>query len=225
MAPDFPPAHLWLGRTYQELGQFDDAAAAFRGVDERIRDWPVSIAARGNVAGVSGHQAEAAEALGRVGAAIGPQVCDVLRHRTRPCRPRSERCRLRIAQQCFRGKIELAGLVAPRPALERTTLRSTIYAVGQPNAISAVAPCPPFQSRHISSSLPGLTRQSIVCGDFLRRWMDTRVKPACEEMCSAKRHFAELRAASRPGHLLLTPPCRSSSPPRPGARCRPRRIS
>jgi tetratricopeptide (TPR) repeat protein len=41
MAPGFPPAHLWLGRTYQELGQFDDAAAAFRGVDERIRDWPV----------------------------------------------------------------------------------------------------------------------------------------------------------------------------------------
>jgi TolB-like protein/Flp pilus assembly protein TadD len=63
MAPDFPPAHLWLGRTYQELGQFDNASAAFRGVDERIRDWPVSIAARGNVAGVSGHQAEAAEAL------------------------------------------------------------------------------------------------------------------------------------------------------------------
>jgi DNA-binding winged helix-turn-helix (wHTH) protein/TolB-like protein len=63
MDPGFPPAHLWLGRTYQELGQFDDAAAAFRGVDERIRDWPVSIAARGHVAGVSGRQAQAAEAL------------------------------------------------------------------------------------------------------------------------------------------------------------------
>jgi DNA-binding winged helix-turn-helix (wHTH) protein/TolB-like protein/Flp pilus assembly protein TadD len=66
MAPDFPPAHLWLGRTYQELGQFDDAVAAFRGVDERIRDWPVSIAARGHVAGVSGRQAQAAEALGEL---------------------------------------------------------------------------------------------------------------------------------------------------------------
>ena len=63
MGPGFPPAHLWLGRTYQELGQFDDAAAEFRGVDERIRDWPVSIAARGHVAGVSGRQAQAAEAL------------------------------------------------------------------------------------------------------------------------------------------------------------------
>lgn len=66
MGPGFPPAHLWLGRTYQELGQFDDAAAAFRGVDERIRDWPVSIAARGHVAGVSGRQAQAAEALGEL---------------------------------------------------------------------------------------------------------------------------------------------------------------
>ena len=66
MAPGFPPAHLWLGRTYEELGQFDDAAAAFRGVDERIRDWPVSIAARGHVAGLSGHQAQAAEALGEL---------------------------------------------------------------------------------------------------------------------------------------------------------------
>jgi DNA-binding winged helix-turn-helix (wHTH) protein/TolB-like protein len=66
MDAGFPPAHLWLGRTYEELGQFDDAAAAFRGVDERIRDWPVSIAARGHVAGVSGRQAQAAEALGQL---------------------------------------------------------------------------------------------------------------------------------------------------------------
>ena len=66
MDPGFPPAHLWLGRSYEELGQFDAAAAAFRGVDEHIRDWPVSIAARGHVAGVSGRQAQAAEALGEL---------------------------------------------------------------------------------------------------------------------------------------------------------------
>jgi DNA-binding winged helix-turn-helix (wHTH) protein/TolB-like protein/Flp pilus assembly protein TadD len=66
MDPGFAPAHLWLGRTYEELGQFDDAAAALSGVDERIRDWPVSIAARGHVAGVSGRQAQAAEALGEL---------------------------------------------------------------------------------------------------------------------------------------------------------------
>ena len=63
MNPNFPPAHLWLGRTYQELGRFDDALTAFARVEERIRDWPVAIAARGFVAGVSGRAAHAREAL------------------------------------------------------------------------------------------------------------------------------------------------------------------
>ena len=30
MNRNFPPAHLWLGRTFQELGQFDDALAEFQ---------------------------------------------------------------------------------------------------------------------------------------------------------------------------------------------------
>jgi tetratricopeptide (TPR) repeat protein len=63
MNPDFPPAHLWLGRTYQEIGRFDEALAAFRRVEDRIHDWPVSIAARGFVAGVSDRPAQALEAL------------------------------------------------------------------------------------------------------------------------------------------------------------------
>lgn len=56
---DFPPARLWLGRTYQELGKFDDALAEYQRVDERLREWPVSIAARGFVAGVAGRTDEA----------------------------------------------------------------------------------------------------------------------------------------------------------------------
>ena len=63
MNPDFPPAHLWLGRTYQEIGRFDEALAAFRRVEDRIPDWPVAIAARGFVAGVAGRTAQALEAL------------------------------------------------------------------------------------------------------------------------------------------------------------------
>jgi DNA-binding winged helix-turn-helix (wHTH) protein/TolB-like protein/Tfp pilus assembly protein PilF len=61
--PDFAPAHLWLGRTYQELGKFDDALAEYRRVEDRIRDWPVSIAARGFVAGAAGRPTLALEAL------------------------------------------------------------------------------------------------------------------------------------------------------------------
>ena len=63
MNPDFAPAHLWLGRTYQELGRFDDALGAYRRVEERIPDWPVSIAARGFVAGIAGQPALARQAL------------------------------------------------------------------------------------------------------------------------------------------------------------------
>ncbi|RWD35662.1 tetratricopeptide repeat protein [Mesorhizobium sp.] len=63
MNPNFPPAHLWLGRTYQELGNFDDALTAFARVEERTRDWPVAIAARGFVAGVSGRTSEAREVV------------------------------------------------------------------------------------------------------------------------------------------------------------------
>ncbi|TIT06524.1 MAG: tetratricopeptide repeat protein, partial [Mesorhizobium sp.] len=63
MNPNFPPAHLWLGRTYQELGNLDDALTAFARVEERTRDWPVAIAARGFVAGVSGRTSEAREVV------------------------------------------------------------------------------------------------------------------------------------------------------------------
>ena len=60
---DFPPAHLWLGRTYQELARYDDAIAEFRRVEERLREWPVAIAARGFVEGIAGRTSEARETL------------------------------------------------------------------------------------------------------------------------------------------------------------------
>jgi tetratricopeptide (TPR) repeat protein len=63
MNPAFPPAHLWLGRTYQELGKFDDALVEFRAVEDRVRAWPVSIAAWGFVAGVAGRRSQALDAL------------------------------------------------------------------------------------------------------------------------------------------------------------------
>ena len=53
MNQNFPPAHLWLGRTFQELGKFDEALAEFRQVEEALREWPVSISARGFVSAVA----------------------------------------------------------------------------------------------------------------------------------------------------------------------------
>jgi DNA-binding winged helix-turn-helix (wHTH) protein len=60
---DFPPAHLWLGRTYQELGRVEDALAEFRLVETSLPEWPVSMAARGFVAGAAGRPDEARKTL------------------------------------------------------------------------------------------------------------------------------------------------------------------
>ncbi len=49
MKRDFAPAHLWLGRTYQQMGRFEDALAEFRDVEASVREWPVAVAARGSV--------------------------------------------------------------------------------------------------------------------------------------------------------------------------------
>jgi DNA-binding winged helix-turn-helix (wHTH) protein/Tfp pilus assembly protein PilF len=63
MDPEFPPAHLWRGRSLQELGQHDAAIAAFQRVDEQLQGWPVSIAARGHAQALCGRTAAAHETI------------------------------------------------------------------------------------------------------------------------------------------------------------------
>lgn len=63
MRKDFPLAHLWLGRTFQELKQYPRALEEYRLVGEKLGDWPVTIAARGYVNGISGRVREARQDL------------------------------------------------------------------------------------------------------------------------------------------------------------------
>lgn len=63
MDPEFPAAHLWRGRSLQELGQHDAAIAAFRRVDGQLKGWPVSIAARGHAQAICGRTAAAHETI------------------------------------------------------------------------------------------------------------------------------------------------------------------
>ncbi len=63
MKKDFPLAHLWLGRSYQQLGRYQEALAEFRTVEGAFSGWAVSKAALGYVEGVSGNQREAAKTL------------------------------------------------------------------------------------------------------------------------------------------------------------------
>src|SRR5438270_37049 len=63
MNPNFAPAHLWLGRSYQQIGRFDDALSEFRRVEQDNPEWPVAIAARGSVEGAAGRPEKAKAVL------------------------------------------------------------------------------------------------------------------------------------------------------------------
>ncbi len=63
MKQDFAPAHLWLGRVYQQIGQFDAALGEFRQVEEGVREWSVAVAARGSVEGAAGRPDKAKSVL------------------------------------------------------------------------------------------------------------------------------------------------------------------
>ena len=63
MNREFPLAHLWLGRAYQEKAMYDEAIAAFRRTETVLRGWPVAWAAIGHVQGVSGRSGQARETL------------------------------------------------------------------------------------------------------------------------------------------------------------------
>ena len=63
MNRDFSPAHLWLGRSYQQVGRFDDALREFRRVEQSVDEWPVAIAARGFVEGAAGRPEKAKAVL------------------------------------------------------------------------------------------------------------------------------------------------------------------
>ena len=62
MKADFALAHLWLGRTYQQLGRYDDALSEFRQAQAAFGDWPVLVAARGSVQAMAGRTHDAREA-------------------------------------------------------------------------------------------------------------------------------------------------------------------
>ena len=63
MKKDFPLAHLWLGRSYQQIGKYDEAASEFRQVEDAFHGWVVSTAALGFLDGVAGKKAEARKVL------------------------------------------------------------------------------------------------------------------------------------------------------------------
>jgi DNA-binding winged helix-turn-helix (wHTH) protein len=63
MNPEFPLAHLWLGRAYQEQQRYEQALAEFRRTEAVLHGWPVVKAAIGHAQGAAGWKHEALETL------------------------------------------------------------------------------------------------------------------------------------------------------------------
>ena len=63
MNPKFTLAHIWMGRCYQQKKIYPEAIAAYKKALEVAVDWPVALAAIGNVYGVSGQQEAAQKTL------------------------------------------------------------------------------------------------------------------------------------------------------------------
>jgi len=59
MQSDFGIAHLWLGRSYLEVGRLDESLAATMSAADKAPEWPVLVAGRGYTLGVMGRASEA----------------------------------------------------------------------------------------------------------------------------------------------------------------------
>ncbi len=64
--PNFPLAHLWLGRTYQQKRMYEEAVTEYKQAGTVLRDWPVTMAAIGNIYGLSHQRREALKILGEL---------------------------------------------------------------------------------------------------------------------------------------------------------------
>jgi tetratricopeptide (TPR) repeat protein len=62
----FPLAHLWRGRAYEQLGQWDQAIAEFAKTSEELHDTPVALAQLGHAYAASGRRPDAVRILDRL---------------------------------------------------------------------------------------------------------------------------------------------------------------
>jgi TolB-like protein/Flp pilus assembly protein TadD len=59
--------HFWLGRVYQALGRYDDAASEYRAAGSGVGAWPPALSGLGHMHAIAGQRAEAHDVLRRLG--------------------------------------------------------------------------------------------------------------------------------------------------------------
>jgi len=68
MNPTYPLAHLWLGRSYQQKGMFDESMAEYKATDSALPNWVVTIAGIGNLQGLAKSNSDARLTLAKLDA-------------------------------------------------------------------------------------------------------------------------------------------------------------
>lgn len=68
MNPKAPGPHFWLGRVYQALGRYDEAAAEYKAAESGISKLPALFAGLGHMDAVTGKRAEAEQVLKQIDA-------------------------------------------------------------------------------------------------------------------------------------------------------------
>ncbi|WP_375415604.1 hypothetical protein, partial [uncultured Bradyrhizobium sp.] len=125
------------------------------------------------------------------------------------------------ALRCVRGTRPVERNIATRRNTRRVNrgLDRVSVALGKTFAQQDGLPGQTLLDAHISPSLPGLNRQSIPFETIFRRWMDTRVKAAYDDLVRCGTMGFKLNSNACP------PPASAGSKPEPSCRrCRPLRI-
>ena len=66
VSPNYPLAHFWLARTYQEEKKFEAGTAQFEAALHVVKDWPAALGSLGNLYAFAGHREQAQQILQRL---------------------------------------------------------------------------------------------------------------------------------------------------------------
>jgi tetratricopeptide (TPR) repeat protein len=148
--PMLPHAHRILGLALVQLGEHEEAVAAFRRTVELTGGEAFATAYLGWACGVAGRMEEARELLGQL-LALTARACRSAGDRLAPPRPGRHRRRVLLAGARVRGQVELADLSQGPPDLRASAFGPEISrsaaATAPSGVVLAAQACPGLHRR------------------------------------------------------------------------------